>query len=323
MSNDRYPGDDPPAEYIPPGSETRHRRRAPFRRVFIRRPAPPPAKKPDVRINLILFILTVITTTMAGAVQQGVDPFASPGEIYRGIPFSFTLLLILGVHELGHYLMSRKHGGEATLPYFIPAPHFIGTFGAFIKMRSRPADRRVLLDIGAAGPIAGFVLAVPAVFIGMHLSEVVPTAGGGGLFLGSSLLFSAIEMLVKGPLPEGMDIILHPIGFAGWLGLFVTSLNLLPLGQLDGGHIAYAILDDKHESFGRTVSWALLVLGLIGWKGWIFWALLITFVLKLRHPPPLYPHVPLDGRRRMIAWICLIILVITFIPNPFSIMEPV
>lgn len=322
MNDDRYTTDSPPPEYIPPGASPRRGDEGPFYRIRLRRTGPTPPRKPDVRINLLLFILTVITTTLAGAMQQGVNPFASPGEIYTGIPFSFTLLLILGVHELGHYLMSRRHGGEATLPYFIPAPHFIGTFGAFIKMRSRPADRRVLLDIGAAGPIAGFILAVPAVIIGVYLSEVKPTTGEGGLMLGSSILFSVIEWFVKGPLPEGMDIYIHPIGFAGWIGLFVTSLNLLPLGQLDGGHIAYALLDEQHETFGKYVAFALVVLGLIGWKGWLFWALLVTFVLGLRHPPPVYPYVPLDSRRRTIAWICFGILIVTFIPNPFSIMAP-
>ncbi|HYB21684.1 MAG TPA: site-2 protease family protein, partial [Thermodesulfobacteriota bacterium] len=178
---------------------------------------PPP--KPGKVWNIVLFLLTLATTILAGALQEGVNPLKSPEEIYKGIPFSFALMCILLAHELGHYLMAKKHGMNVTLPYFIPAPSFIGTFGAFIKMRSPAKDRRMLLDIGAAGPLVGVMVSIPFLILGLRLSQVKLIDGQAGTALGDSLLLFLISRLVIGPMPTGYDIVIHPVGFAGWIGL--------------------------------------------------------------------------------------------------------
>lgn len=165
---------------------------------------PPPAyppPKPRIAWNVLLFFLTLITTILAGALQMGVNPLANPAEIYRGIPFSFALMGILLAHELGHYLVARKHGMTVTLPYFIPAPSLIGTFGAFIKMRSPARDRRMLMDIGAAGPLVGVVVSIPLLILGLYLSEIKPIQGQNGMRLGDSILLFVVSRLVVGPIP--------------------------------------------------------------------------------------------------------------------------
>lgn len=277
----------------------------------------PPPRKPRISVNIALFILTLATTILAGALQVGVNPLKNPELIFKGIPFSFALMGILLAHELGHYLMSRKHGLDVTLPYFIPAPSFIGTFGAFIKMRSPVRDRRMLLDVGAAGPLVGVVVSIPFLILGLRLSEVKMVQEQVGTTLGSSLLLSLVSWLVVGPLPEGHDILIHPIGFAGWIGLLVTSLNLLPIGQLDGGHVAYALLGEKQNKISKYVFLSLLGLGVIGWQGWLFWGLLL-YIMGFRHPPPLDSWVTLDWKRKVIGWLTLVLFILTFIPVPFS-----
>jgi membrane-associated protease RseP (regulator of RpoE activity) len=187
-----------------------------------------------VIVNAILFALTFFTTLVAGAYLAGGNPLAAPRDLVLGFMFSIPLLSILGVHELGHYTAARRHDIEVTPPYFIPAPSFIGTFGAFIKIRSPVPNRNALMDIGAAGPIAGAIVAVPVLLIGLKLSVVRETAGmGAGIPLGESLLFRAAIYTVIGSVPDGYDVVLHPVAFAGWIGLLVTALNLLPSGQLD------------------------------------------------------------------------------------------
>jgi len=277
-------------------------------------------------LHLVLFLLTLITTTMAGAMQAGVDPFSNPWQITNGLPFALTLMTILLVHEMGHYLMARYHSVRATLPYFIPAPpipFIIGTFGAFIKMKSAPLDRRSLFDIGAAGPLAGLALAVPAVIVGLQLSTVSMDDGvSGGIALGSSLLLSFLSQLILGTLPDEANLIMHPIAFAGWIGLFITALNLLPVGQLDGGHVIYALFGQRYIWVSRLALVLILSLGLMRWwDGWLIWGVLLLF-LGVRHPPSLDPYTPLDLKRKVLAWVTLAVLVVTFIPVPFSIQEP-
>jgi membrane-associated protease RseP (regulator of RpoE activity) len=273
-------------------------------------------------LQVALFLFTLVTTTLAGALQHGVDPFSSPGQIYLGLPFAATLMTILLVHEMGHYLMSRYHGVSATLPYFIPAPSFIGTFGAFIRMKSAPPDRRSLFDVAAAGPLAGLALAIPAVVLGLTLSTVSPEESGGGLALGSSLLLSFLSQATLGILPDEANIVMHPIGFAGWIGLLVTAMNLLPVGQLDGGHIVYALFGERYLWVSRAALLGILLLGLLRWwDGWLVWGALLLF-MGLRHPPPLDPYTPLDAKRTFMGWVMLAILAVTFIPVPFSIQEP-
>ena len=265
-------------------------------------------------MQLLLFILTLLTTLIAGALQQGVDLLHSPLSIWRGIPFSFTLLIILGAHEFGHYFMSRRHGADVTLPYFIPAPSFIGTFGAFIKIRSRILDRRMLLDVGAAGPVAGLIVAVPVVLVGLALSEV--RMGAQGSPLGGSLLFSLLSWVVFGSLPPEADIVLHPIAFSGWIGLLVTSLNLLPVGQLDGGHVAYAVWGTKQRILARAVFVLVVILGFTAWSGWLLWALVLN-LMGLDHPPAVYDWIPLDEGRKTVGRAVMVIFVLTFTPAPF------
>jgi membrane-associated protease RseP (regulator of RpoE activity) len=268
------------------------------------------------RIHVLLFIATFITTLLAGTLLNGVIPWEEPEKIYLGLPFSLTLLLILMTHELSHYFMSRRHNVEATLPYFIPAPSIIGTFGAIIKMKPPIPDRRSLIDIGASGPIGGFIIAVIAVVVGLSLSEVKPSGElQGGLAFGSSILFSFLTELVLDVDPGKYDIMLHPVAFAGWIGLLVTSLNLLPIGQLDGGHIVYALFGDRHSIISKSMIPVLLVLGVTFWVGWIVWAV-IMLIMGYRHPPVVYPFIELDRNRKLAGWISLFIFILTFTPTP-------
>jgi membrane-associated protease RseP (regulator of RpoE activity) len=266
--------------------------------------------------NIILFLLTLLSTLIAGALQQGVDLFNHPWSIWKGIPFSFTLTMILGAHEFGHYFMSRRHHIDVTLPYFIPAPSIIGTFGAFIKMKSPIMDRKILLDVGAGGPIAGIIVSVPILLIGLYLSELTFHSAGSGMRLGSSMLFSLFGWIVYGAMPDEANLILHPIAFSGWIGLLVTSLNLLPVGQLDGGHVAYAVLGIRQRLVAKGVIVVLLGLGVAGWVGWLIWAAILVF-MGTAHPPVVYDSVPLDRKRLIIGWITLAIFVLTFTPVPF------
>lgn len=266
--------------------------------------------------HVLLFLLTVLTTLVAGALQQGVNPLKTPLLIWKGIPFSFSLLLILGTHELGHFFISRRHGVKVTLPYFIPAPSFIGTFGAVIKMRSPILDRRALLDVGVAGPFAGLAVAIPVLIIGLFLSDVVQTPVEEGISLGNCLLFSFLAWFVAGPLPEGHSLVLHPVAFSGWIGLLVTSLNLLPASQLDGGHVAYAMFGSRQRTLAAGTVFFLIILGISGWTGWFIWAALLS-ILGISHPPVVYAWIPLDGKRKALGWIAFFILAITFMPAPF------
>lgn len=270
-------------------------------------------------LHLILFILTLFSTLFFGALHAGVDLLKEPAKIYKGLPFSLTLMLILLSHELSHYFTSRKHGVKASLPYFIPAPTIIGTFGAFIKMKSPIVTREALIDIGASGPIAGFIISVIATVIGLHMSEIVPVAQAkGSLNLGDSLLFSSLAQMVLGVTPSDSDILLSPVAFAGWIGLFVTSINLIPVGQLDGGHIAYALLGEKQKFVSILLIIVMGFLGLLLWEGWAVWAVLLL-ILGIRHPPVLYWEVSLDRKRKFFGWFSVAMFVLTFIPVPFKI----
>lgn len=268
------------------------------------------------RLHVLLFIATFLTTLLAGTFLNGVIPWEQPEKIYLGLPFSLTLLLILMTHELSHYFMSRRHNVSASLPYFIPAPSIIGTFGAIIKMKPPIPDRRSLIDIGASGPIGGLIIAIIACVIGLNLSEIKPTGElQGGIAFGSSLLFSFLSKLVLHVDPDKYDIMLHPVAFAGWIGLLVTSLNLLPIGQLDGGHIIYALFGEKHTLISRGMIPVLIIMGIIFWPGWIVWAV-IMFFMGYRHPPVMYPFIQLDRRRKLVGWISLVIFILTFTPTP-------
>jgi membrane-associated protease RseP (regulator of RpoE activity) len=274
-------------------------------------------------LHIFLFAATLMTTSLAGAFQQGADPFSDPKTILLGLPFALTLLSILLFHEMGHYLFARYHGVRASLPYFIPGPPlFVGTFGAFIRMKSAPANRRALFDVGAAGPWAGAMLAVPAVMLGLSLSEVRPLNpfNEGGIILGDSFLFAALTHLMLGISADDVTIILHPIALAGWFGLFVTFLNLIPVGQLDGGHVAYSLFGRTHRWISRLALVGILALGFQGWEGWFFWVVLLA-LLGLDHPPTLDLTSPLDPRRRLYAWGTIGLFTLTFIPVPISMVD--
>lgn len=277
--------------------------------------------KRSLRIHLILFLLTLATTFAAGAIQQGINIFKEPHRIMEGAPFALTLLFILGTHEFGHYLTGRARGVDVSLPYFIPAPTFLGTFGAFIKMRSPVTNKGDLLDVGAAGPIAGALIAIPMYVMGLKLSQVVPleTVPTEGIRLGPSLMSKGLEWLTLGSMAKGADLILHPIAFAAWIGFFVTCLNLLPMGQLDGGHISYAIFGKKHRQISKGMILILVTLGLFTWQGWLMWGFL-ALLLGIGHPPPLNPQTPLTRRQRLTGWISIVLFILTFIPNPFQVM---
>ena len=310
---------------------------------------PPPEPKERLRLHIGLFLATVYTTTMAGMLMSS-DLASStlpeswtflidPRYLVYGLPFSVTLLLILGVHEMGHYLTSRYWGVKATLPYFIPFPSMIGTLGAVIKLRSRIPNRRALIDIGASGPIAGFIMSVIALSVGLAMSEVIEVRDvpEGSLSLGDSLLSGWVGAWVVGDLPDGYDVMLHPVAFAGWLGLFVTVLNLLPMGQFDGGHIVYAIFGKKHRLISRATMVGLALMWLFGppyawwdaplmfdvwydsrWVGWLVW-LGMALLFGRHHPPPANPFMELDPPRRWVGYASIAIFVLCFIPDPIRI----
>ncbi|MBD0305629.1 MAG: site-2 protease family protein [Nitrospiraceae bacterium] len=274
-----------------------------------------------------LFLATTFTTLWAGAYATNTHPMQGPWQfllndptvLWKGVPFAGTLLGILVTHEFGHYLLSRIHRVPASLPLFIPGPpHFIGTFGAIIRMRGPILGRKALFDIGVAGPLAGFIVALVALVIGLQLSKVVETENTYGLHLGEPLLLQFVAWMVKGSVPVGSDIVLHPVAFAAWFGLFVTSLNLIPIGQLDGGHVAYALWGRKQRTVALAFLPVLMVLGFVGWPGWFLWAGMAG-VLGLAHPPVLDPETVLGKTRVWIGWATLAIFVLTFAPIPFSI----
>jgi len=275
-------------------------------------------RKEKITLNLILFVITLFTTTLAGAMMEGAG---RKGILWfiSGFKFSLPLMLILGIHEIGHYLAAKYHNIRATLPYFIPAPTLIGTFGAFIKIKEPIKYRDTLMDVGAAGPLAGFFAALPILFWGVWHSKIVMiTKPAVGLRLGGSIILVAVVKAIHGTIPPGYDLQLSAPAFAAWLGLYVTSLNLLPIGQLDGGHIMYALLgDEKANVVSKIVFFSLLPLGIF-WPGWIIWAFLLYFVLGLKHPPIIYPSMSLDWRRKFLGWFCIFIFIITFTPVPFK-----
>ena len=309
--------------------------------------APEPGSLGSLRpplVNIGLFLLTALSTLGAGALLDepaGLSPLRTLG---RAAAFSASLLSILLAHEMGHFLAARRHGVDASWPYFIPAPllSFIGTFGALISLRETPRNRAALIDIGAAGPLAGFLVTVPVVLLGMKLSVTGPASGTlvpwtlfealeqlvrqgdwpalrDGVDLGEPLLLQLCERLVFGALPAAQSITLHPVAVAGWFGLFLTALNLLPLGQLDGGHILFAASARLHRTLGPPLSALLVGLGVFTpFTGWLLWGLLTGTVLS-RHPP-LEPGAKL-GRRWLLVLASLLVFALSFSPVPLSMLR--
>ena len=251
---------------------------------------------------MVLFVVTVATTSLA------VSPM-----------YSACLISILTAHEFGHYLAARYHGVPATLPYFIPSPLLFGTMGAVIRMSPVIPNRRALFDIAAAGPLGGVVLAIPISFGGMLLSERIPLDENSvGIMLGDPLLFQLFERLIHGPGAEDMVVLLHDVGFAGWVGLFVTALNLIPVGQLDGGHISYAVFGHRSLIVGRTSFVVLFAVCLWYDFAYIGFLILLLF-LGLRHGPTMDDNLPLDRPRQRLALVLLAVFALCFTPVPIKI----
>jgi membrane-associated protease RseP (regulator of RpoE activity) len=283
-------------------------------------------------VHLGLFLATVVTTLLAGTLILGGVPPAElwqhPERIAVGVPFAAALLGILGVHEFGHYTLGRRHGMPVSLPYFIPVPpippFLLGTLGAVIRLRGAIRDRRALFDMAVAGPLAGLVVAVPVYVLGLRLSSVVriPQEGAAGAYVqfGDALLPKLLERLTLGVLPPDSDILLHPVGVAAWFGFFVTALNLIPAGQLDGGHIVYALFGGRHALISKLSVGALVLIGLaFGSINWLVWAALIVGLMGFRHTPTMDDITPLDGRRRALGLFALILLFLLLPPVPLAV----
>ncbi len=286
-------------------------------------------------LNFLLFLLTIFSTFLIGpswslsykyadVPSRNSAAILSPamfrdGEVISlSVVYAGVLMVILLGHELGHYLTCRHHRVDATLPYFIPAPTLIGTLGAFIKIKSRILQKNHLFDIGVAGPLTGFFLSLPALFYGLALSKIVPSLPyEEGVTFGEPLIFRLAEALIFKHVGPGHDVVLHPIAFAGWVGILVTSYNLFPLGQLDGGHIFYALVGSR----SKTVAWFLLgafvVMGIFFFVGWFVWVLLIL-LLGLKHPQVINEDVPLSSTRKALSFLIVVIFVLSFVPDPIQ-----
>ena len=284
-------------------------------------------------LNILLFVLTIASTFFVGlswslSYRYGSEvnqdfPFSfraglldDPAIVTLSVLYSVVLLVILLGHEFGHYLACRHYRIDATLPYFVPAPTLIGTLGAFIKIKSPITRKRQLFDIGAAGPLAGFVLSLPALVVGLALSDPKPAPlGEGSLVFGEPLLFKFIAGLLFKDVPAGYVILPHPIAFAGWVGILVTAFNLFPMGQLDGGHIFFAMFGKKAVIVAKVFLAAFVIMGVFFWVGWFVWALVIL-LLGLKHPRVADEDVPLSPGRKIVGVLIVLVFTISFIPAP-------
>jgi Predicted membrane-associated Zn-dependent proteases 1 len=286
-------------------------------------------------LHVLLLLLTIGTTTVAGALHYAA--FASEFErrvvspdlhlLLQGFWYSGTLLAILGAHEMGHYVFCRRYDVDASLPFFLPLPPFLfltGTLGAVIKIREAFPSRKVLFDIGIAGPIAGFALLVPALFYGMTLSNIVPAPTEGTVFsLGEPLLFRWATRLVFGTIQDGYTVNMHPMVFAAWFGMLATALNLLPFGQLDGGHITYATLGRVSVPISLATVGSCVVMTFLS-TSWMFMTvmmLVMLFMLGPRHPRVIYEHEPLGSGRIALAVFALVMLVLCFTATPIEVQD--
>lgn len=323
------------------------------RHVIYLAPKQPEPKQDKISTNIILFILTVFSVMLAGAQPDGPIPQDTLGglialgkAVFTGWPFAVSLLGILLAHEFGHYFMSRYHKTPATLPYFIPLPPpigMLGTMGAAIIMRGTPKNKRVLFDIGIAGPLAGLVVAIPVLLYGLHLSTLGTVEHTpGGYIEGNSLMYLLSKFIIfgkllpapvdsqgilywvryfftGGPVPYGgLDVFINPVAFAGWGGLLVTGLNLIPAGTLDGGHVVYGLFGDKAKKAFPYITGVLIILGFV-WNGWWLWAALLFWLGRV-HAEPLDQITTLDPTRRLLAVLMLIIFILVFMPVPITLL---
>ncbi len=283
----------------------------------------------------MLFILTVLSTFVVGiswsASYKYAEEIGAHPEFVVTLPmlmdaevlslslmYAVVLLVILLGHELGHYLTCRHYSINATLPYFIPAPTLVGTMGAFIKIKSPITRKRQLFDIGVAGPLASFVLSLPALVIGVALSKAVPSLPKEGTYyFGDPLLLKIIGAIFFKNIGPNQDVVLHPIGVAGWVGALVTAMNLFPLGQLDGGHVSYAVLGPRAKAISRVFLAVIVVMGIFFWAGWLVLALVII-LLGLKHPRIWDENASLGTKRKIIGFLILAIFILSFIPDPIK-----
>ncbi len=274
---------------------------------------PSGSPRPPWRLSLALFLATCASTFLIG-----------------GPAYALSIMTILGAHEMGHYVQARRYGVPASLPYFIPFPlTAFGTLGALIVMRSRNAGNRALFDLAITGPLAGIGPAILLSAIGLRLSTVKlleETEQGNYLSLGEPLIFKLLSYLTLGPLEEGTTVVLHPIAFAGWVGIFITALNLLPIGQLDGGHILYTLVPAKAHMVSKAILGiaigAIALDAALGWSLAIWpWSLMITILLLMgvRHPPTAYGSAPINRKRRLLGWATLLFVLVGFTPTPLVI----
>jgi membrane-associated protease RseP (regulator of RpoE activity) len=294
---------------------------------------PEPRSIRSLVVAIGLFTITAFSTLAAGAQfaaayaanqSPGFDrffsdyfrPFLEPRLFISGFPFAVTLLGILLAHELGHFFACRHYHINATYPYFIPAPTLIGTLGAFIRIRSPIFNRRALFDMALAGPLVGFLIAVPALATAILFSKVIPTSdASSALVFGQPLIERLLEFCLR-PGVSHAHLLLHPVGRAAWVGLFATALNLLPAGQLDGGHILYAVASERHRRVSFAVALLLVPLAVKFWAGWLVWAVLLV-AIGFRHPPLVDRWKPLDRTRRILAGVALVLFILSFMPAPF------
>jgi membrane-associated protease RseP (regulator of RpoE activity) len=278
----------------------------------------------------LLFVVTAASIFLAGALEAAEIPGHAIlfFNLREGLALLFGLVSILLAHEMGHYLACRYHGVDATLPNFIPSPWFpvlglslwqplsmVGTFGAFIRIRSPIPNRRALFDIGVAGPLAGFAVCLPVLLYGIQGAVVRPLdPDRGGIFLGEPLLFRWVSLAVHGPIADDQTLVIGKLGLAAWFGLLVTALNLMPIGQLDGGHVTYSLLRDRAHAISRVASWVCVALVYFG-PSWILWAILVR-VLGRRHPPTRDDSEPVGQARVAIGVLSLVVFVMCFVPDP-------
>jgi membrane-associated protease RseP (regulator of RpoE activity) len=287
--------------------------------IWIYTPPPPRNAWQRWGRNLVLFVLTVASVFVTGGLRTILVPDHGTVlalDVAAGLRMTIGLISILLTHEMGHYLACRYYGVDATLPFFLPAPFTLaGTLGAFIRIRAPIPHRRALFDIGVAGPLAGFAVCLPVLWLGLReatLTSLDPAAGG--IFLGEPLLFQWAARLLHGTVPDDMTLTLGPLGLAAWFGLFVTALNLMPIGQLDGGHVTYSILREQAQRISRIGSWVCVGLVYFG-PNWILWAVLLR-ILGRRHPPTLNDHLPVGRGRRLVGLLSLVVFVLCFVPDP-------
>ncbi len=282
----------------------------------------PPKKDFSYKKNLILFFLTIISTTIAGYFMS--VPHVEYGFMTNpwigAVAFSFSIMIILGTHEMGHYLVARRNGVDATLPYFIPAPFILGTMGAVINIRSFIPSKNSAIELGLSGPLAGMLVAIPITIVGVLMSPVVPITlfGESSMFLGEPLIFKFIaESLVT--VTEGNSLYLHPVAFAGWAGIFVTMLNLIPMGQLDGGHIARAVLGPiNHRYLSFVVAVSLFGVGIFTWAGWSLWGVIGLYLAYRGHPGSMDEITPIGGKHWLMVAIAIVLFVISTMIVPIK-----